>query len=98
MTHLRLTENRPGANAIGQRESCDRTTKSSQVNAQCIFIYLFLLFWFFKTMFLSVLELCRPGWPQTHTCLCLPSAGIEDSLHHCLARNGTLKGNSNDER
>ena len=51
----------------------------------------FELVWFsfFKTGFprLSWNSLCRPGWPQMprSTCLCLPSAGVKDVHHHCLA-------------
>ena len=39
----------------------------------------------FLCVVLAVLELYRPGWPQTlgSTCLCLPSAGVKGMHHHC---------------
>ena len=44
---------------------------------------------FFETGFLcvamAVLELCRPGWPQTQksACLCLTSAWTKGVRYHC---------------
>jgi hypothetical protein len=45
----------------------------------------------FLCVALAVLELYRPGWPQTQksACLCLPSAGIKGLYHHCSARANT---------
>jgi hypothetical protein len=61
------------------------------------FFFFFFLIWFYKTGFrcvaLAVLELCRPGWPQTQksTYLCLPSAGIKGMRHHAWLRVQLLR-------
>jgi hypothetical protein len=59
----------------------------------CLFVCLFVCLFF-----LDRVSLCSPGCPGTHSVdqaglelrnpphLCLPSAGIKDMRHHCLAR------------
>ena len=49
----------------------------------CLFVCLFVEKGFLCVV-LTVLELCRPGWPGTQKsdCLCLPSAGIKGVHHH----------------
>jgi hypothetical protein len=68
-----------------------------------VFSFWFLVFgfgfWFFETgllcVALPILELnlyTRLAWTQKSTCLCLPTAGIKDMCHHCLAESGVFKG------
>jgi hypothetical protein len=53
-------------------------------NRSFILFYIYFLETGFLCVSLAVLELCRPGWPQTQksACLCLPSAGIKGVHHH----------------
>jgi hypothetical protein len=58
-------------------------------------LFYFILFEFFEFFQVRVSlcspgswnSLCRPGWPPTQksACLCLPSAGIKGTRHHCPA-------------